>query len=155
MARPCGSRSQEDVAAPAEVAGLIGLGGRVCLRHLLVGSAVYQTASPVTGGRRIGSWPRQPIRTPIPIARRGIAPTRHRGLTRRWPTRWSAGPTGRESGEARPRRSCSWNERRADARPARRSMRAIAAAEVKLDACAPDTACKLLATAEMGQLDDL
>jgi len=34
-------------------------------------------------------------------------------------------------------------------------MRAIAAAEAKLDADAPDTASKLLATAEMGQLDDL
>jgi hypothetical protein len=28
----------------------------------------------VTGGRRIGPWPGQPIRTPIPIAGRGIAP---------------------------------------------------------------------------------
>jgi hypothetical protein len=34
-------------------------------------------------------------------------------------------------------------------------MRAIAAAEAELDAGAPDTAYKLLATAEMGQLDDL
>jgi outer membrane PBP1 activator LpoA protein len=39
--------------------------------------------------------------------------------------------------------------------PARRSMRAIAAAEAELDAGALDTAYKLLATAEMGQLDDL
>jgi hypothetical protein len=34
-------------------------------------------------------------------------------------------------------------------------MRAIAAAEAELDAGAPDTAYKLLAAAEMGQLDDL
>jgi hypothetical protein len=34
-------------------------------------------------------------------------------------------------------------------------MRAIAAAEAELDADAPDTAYKLPATAEMGQLDDL
>jgi hypothetical protein len=34
-------------------------------------------------------------------------------------------------------------------------MRAIAAAETELDADAPDTAYNLLATAEMGQLDDL
>jgi hypothetical protein len=34
-------------------------------------------------------------------------------------------------------------------------MRAIAAAEAELDAGAPDTASKLPATAEMGQLDDL
>jgi hypothetical protein len=34
-------------------------------------------------------------------------------------------------------------------------MRAIAAAEAELDADAPDTAYKPLATAEMGQLDDL
>lgn len=34
-------------------------------------------------------------------------------------------------------------------------MRAIAAAEAELDAGALDTAYKLLATAEMGQLDDL
>jgi hypothetical protein len=63
-----------NAAAPAEAAGLIGLGGRVRFRHPLVGSAVYQAASLVTGGRRIGPWPGQPIRTPIPIAGRGIAP---------------------------------------------------------------------------------
>jgi hypothetical protein len=34
-------------------------------------------------------------------------------------------------------------------------MRAIAAAEAELDVGAPDTAYKLPATAEMGQLDDL
>jgi hypothetical protein len=39
--------------------------------------------------------------------------------------------------------------------PARRSMRALAAAEAELDAGAPDTAYKLPATAEVSQLDDL
>jgi hypothetical protein len=62
-----------NAAAPAEAAKSIGLGGRVRFRHPLVGYAVYQAASLVTGGRRIGTWPGQPIRTPIPIAGRGIA----------------------------------------------------------------------------------
>jgi hypothetical protein len=71
--------------------------------------AALKTASLATGGRRVGPWPRQPIRAVI--AGRGIAPTRHRDLTRRWPTRWSARPTGHKPGEARPRRPRSWNER--------------------------------------------
>ncbi|OXY87154.1 hypothetical protein BEK98_44200 [Streptomyces diastatochromogenes] len=39
--------------------------------------------------------------------------------------------------------------------PARRGARALAAAQTKLDAGAPDTAFRLLATAELGSLDEL
>ena len=66
-----------DAAAPAEAAGLIELGARVRFRHPLVRSAAYRAAAPARPpGRCIARWPRRPIPSSIPIAERGIGPTR-------------------------------------------------------------------------------
>ena len=82
------------------------------------GSAIPWSAPPstrrppqVTGGRRTGRWPRPPTRTPIPTGGPGTAPTRRRGLTRRWPPSWNARPAGRRPAAAQPRRPRSCSER--------------------------------------------
>ena len=89
----------------------------------------------VTARRCTARWPRRPIRRPIPIAERGIAPTRRSGPTRRWPPSWSARPTGRRAAAASRRRPRSC-ERATELTPdpARRGARALAAAQAKFEA---------------------
>ena len=125
-------------------------------RHPLVRSAVYRAAPCSIARRRTARWPRRPIRTPIPIAARGIAPRRRSGPTRRWPTSWSVRPTGREAAAASAA-AAAFLERATELTPdpARRGARALAAAQAKFEAGGADTADELLAAAELGPLDEL
>jgi hypothetical protein len=84
-----------DAAAAAETAGLVELAPGCTLA--IPWSALRFTRRPrrVTGGRRIARWPRPAIRTPMPTAGPGTAPTQRWGRTRRWQPSWSARPGGR------------------------------------------------------------
>ena len=96
--------------------------------------------------------PRRRSRSPSVAPR----PRGGRSPTRRWPASWSARPTGRRAAAASRRRPRSC-ERATELTPdpARRGARALAAAQAKFEAGAPDAAHELLAAAELGPLDEL
>lgn len=143
-------------AAPAEDAGLLELGTRVRFRHPLVRSATYRTATLVE---------RQEVHCALAEATDQQAdPDRrawHRARATPRPDETVAGELEREAGRANGRggiaAAAAFLERAAELtpEPARRSIRALAAAQAKFDAGASDRAAELLATAEMGPLDDL
>ncbi len=145
-----------DAAAPAETFGLCEFGARVRFRHPLVRSAVYRAAS---------SEDRQAVhRALAEVTDPGVDPDRrawHRAHATPGPDEDVAEELERSAGRAQARgglaAAAAFLERAAGLtlEPARRARRALAAAQAKHLAGAPDAALDLLATAQAGPLDEL
>ena len=145
-----------DAVAPAEAAGLIELGARVRFRHPLVRSAIYRAAAP-------------PERWEVHRALAEATDPEEDPDRRAWHRAHSvagldevvAGELERSADRARSRGGvaamAAFLERAAELTPdpARRGARALAAAQAKLEAGAPEAAHALLATAELTPLDEL
>jgi len=143
-------------AAPAEAGGLLTVAGRVTFRHPLVRSAVYQAAS--TQDRR------QVHRALAEATDPQVDPDRrawHRAQAAAGPDEDVAAELERSAGRAQARggfaAAAAFLDRATALTPdpARRAARALAAAQAKLDAAAPDRADELLATAKTAPLDEL
>ncbi len=143
-------------AGPAIAAGLVELGAQVRFRHPLVRSAVYGAAAPED---------RQRVHHALAEATdAGVDPDR-----RAWHCAQAtsgldedvAAELERSAGRARARgglaAGAAFHERAAQLTPdpKRRAERALAAAEGKYHAGAPDAAVRLLAMARAGPLDEL
>ncbi|MCU1428779.1 MAG: putative HTH-type transcriptional regulator [Actinomycetia bacterium] len=143
-------------AAAAEAAGLIELGARVRFRHPLVRSAIYGAASPqarreIHGALAEATDPKgDPDRRAWHRAHAAAGPDET--LARELES--SAVRVQARAGFAA---AAAFLERATELTPdpARRGARALAAAQAKLDAGAPDRAYDLVATAEMAPLDEL
>lgn len=145
-----------DAAAPAVAGGLIEFGGQVRFRHPLVRSAVYRAASP---------HERQLVHSAIAaVTDPDVDPDRrawHRAQATAGLDEDVAAELERSAGRARARgglaAAAAFHERAAELTPdpARRARRALAAAQGKHQAGAPDAALALLARAQGGPLDDL
>lgn len=145
-----------DAAVPAEGAGLIELRARVRFRHPLVRSAAYRAA---------GLPDRQEVHRALAHATDLESdPDRrawHRAHAAVGPDESVAGELERSADRARGRggvaAAAAFLERATELTPdpARRGARALAAAQAKFEAAAPDAAYALLSMAEMGPLDDL
>jgi DNA-binding CsgD family transcriptional regulator len=145
-----------DAAEPAQTAGLIELGGRVRFRHPLVRSAIYGAA---------GVPDRRDVHRALADATDPTAdPDRrawHRAQAASGPDTAVASELERSADRARARGGvaamAAFLERAAELTPdpARRGARALAAAQAKLEAGAPEAAQALLATAELNPLDEL
>ncbi len=145
-----------DAAGPAEDAGLLRLGGRVTFFHPLVRSAVYRAAT---------SADRRDVHRALAEA----TDPEHDPDRRAWHRAQAASEADedvaaeleRSAGRALARgglaAAAAFRERAAalTADPARRTERALTAAQAKHEAGAVDAALELLALAEMGPLDDL
>ena len=145
-----------DAAGPAEAAELLELGARVRFRHPLVRSAIYRAA---TQSEREAVH-RALAETTDPEA----DPDRrawHRAHAAAGLDEAVAGELERSAGRAQARggiaAAAAFLERAAELTPdpAQRGTRALAAAQAKLDAGAPEAAEALLATAELAPLDEL
>ena len=143
-------------AAPAEADGLLEIGAHVRFRHPLVRSAVYRAAS--LDERRTAH------RALAEATDLRVDPDRrawHRAQAAVEPDEAVAAELERSAGRAQARgglaAAAAFWERAAGltVEPARRGERALAAAQAKQQAGAPDAALGLLATAEEGPLDDL
>jgi DNA-binding CsgD family transcriptional regulator len=145
-----------DAAALAEEAGLIEVGARVRFRHQLMRSAVYRAAS---------LRDRQQVhRALAEVTDPDSDPDRrawHRAHAVVGSDEAVAGELERSADRAQARggvaAAAAFLERATELTPdpTRRSARALAAAQAKFEAGAPDTASELLATAELGPLDEL
>jgi DNA-binding CsgD family transcriptional regulator len=144
------------VEAAADTDGLLAIGTRVSFRHPLVRSSVYRGASPTD---------RQAVHRALADATdREVDPDR-----RAWHLAQAtpgfdedvASELERSAGRAQARgglaAAAAFLERAAalTPEPARRAKRALAAAQAKHQAGAPDAALELLATAQAGPLDEL
>jgi DNA-binding CsgD family transcriptional regulator/tetratricopeptide (TPR) repeat protein len=145
-----------DAAAPAEAAGLVELGARVRFRHPLVRSAIYSAASPQER--------RDVHRALAGATDPEVDPDRrawHRAHAALGPDEAVASELERSAGRAQARGgfagAAAFLERatKLTPDPARRGARALAAAQAKFDAAAPDSALALLAAAEIAPLDEL
>ena len=145
-----------DAAAAAEADGLLTVGARVIFRHPLVRSAVYQTA-PVSD-RRIAH------RALAEATDAGADPDRrawHRAQSVLEPQEDVAAELERSAGRAQARgglaAAAAFLARAAELtpEPARRTQRALAAAQATYRAGNPGAALDLLSTAELGPLDNL
>jgi DNA-binding CsgD family transcriptional regulator len=146
----------DGAAAPAEAAGLCEFGVRVRFRHPLVRSAVYQAAS---------TQERRGVHHALAQATDGeVDPDRrawHRAQAAPGPDEDVAQELERSAGRAQarggPAAAAAFLERAAALTldPARRAQRALAAAQAKYMAGAPDAAVGLLAAARVGPLDEL
>jgi DNA-binding CsgD family transcriptional regulator len=145
-----------DAAVPAQTAGLLELGALVRFRHPLVRSAVYRAASM--------SDRQQAHRVLAEATDPDVNPDRrawHRAHAASAPDEDVAAELERSAGRAAARggipAAAAFLERAAELTPdpARRGARAIAAAEAKLEAGAPEPAHALLAIAELTPLDEL
>jgi DNA-binding CsgD family transcriptional regulator len=143
-------------AAPAEAAGLIELGARVRFRHPLVRAAAYRAAAP-PDRRQVHRALAETIDPDADPDRRAW----HRAHAAMGPDEAVADELERSAARAQ---SCggiaaaaAFLERATELTPdpARRGARALAAAQAKFAAAAPDAASELLATAELGRLDEL
>jgi len=143
-------------AVPAAAAGLIDFGRHVRFCHPLVRSAVYRAASPP---ERYGAH-----RALAEATSPGIDPDRrawHRARAATGLDEDVAACLGESAGRARARgglaAAAAFHERAAELTPdrARRARRALAAAQAKQQAGAPDAALRLLAMAEAGPLGEL
>jgi DNA-binding CsgD family transcriptional regulator len=145
-----------DAAAPAEAAGLVEFGAMVRFRHPLTRSAVYQPAAPAE---------RQAAHRALAAATDPeVDPDRrawHRAQAAPAPDDEVADELERSAGRAQARgglaASAAFLERAAGLtlEQPRRAQRALAAAQAKHGAGAPDAALALLASAEAGPLDEL
>jgi DNA-binding CsgD family transcriptional regulator len=145
-----------EAADPAAAAGLIEFGRRVRFRHPLVRSAVYRSASPET---------RQRVHRALAEATDpGLDPDRrawHRAHATPALDEDVAAELERSAGRAQARgglaAAAAFLQRAAELtpEPARRAGRALAAAQSKHQAGAPDAALDLLAMAQAGPLDEL
>ena len=147
---------QATAAAPATAAGLIEFGGHVRFCHPLARSAVYRAASP----QERHSAHRALAEATDP----GIDPDRRAWHRARATTGLDEDVAAELEGSATRARArgglaaaAAFCERAAELTPdrARRARRALAAAQAKQQAGAPDAALRLLAIAEAGPLDEL
>jgi DNA-binding CsgD family transcriptional regulator len=145
-----------EAAGPAAEAGLCEFGARVRFRHPLVRSAVYRAASPEDqrSAHRALAYAIDPELDPD---RRAW----HRAQAAPRPDEEVAAELESSAGRAQARggvaAAAAFLERAAvlTPGPARRTERALAAAQAKHQAGAPDAALELLAMAEAGPLDEL
>jgi DNA-binding CsgD family transcriptional regulator len=145
-----------EAVAPAEAAGLLRLGVRVGFRHPLGRSTVYRRAMP--GDRRR-------VHRALPeVTDAGMDADRrawHRAQAASGPDEEVAGDLERSAGRARARgglaAAAAFLEQAAvlTRGPDRRAGRALAAAQAKLGAGAPEAAREPVATAHTAPLDDL
>ena len=145
-----------EAAAPAEAAGLVEFGGRVRFRHPLVRSAVYRSASPEARHRVHGALAEATDPDLEPDRRAW-----HRAHATPALDEDVAAELERSAGRAQARgglaAAAAFLQRAAvlTPEPASRARRALAAAQSKHQAGAPDTALNLLAMAQAGPLDEL
>jgi DNA-binding CsgD family transcriptional regulator len=145
-----------DAAEPAETARLIELGARVRFRHPLVRSAIYGAAA-VQDRREVHRALAEATDPATDPDRRAW----HRAQAARGPDEEVASELERSADRAQRRGGvaamAAFLERAAELTPdpPRRGSRALAAAQAKLDAGAPEAAQVLLATAELTPLDEL
>jgi DNA-binding CsgD family transcriptional regulator len=145
-----------DAAIPAEASGLIEFGTRVRFRHPLVRAAAYRAAPPPD---------RQRVhRALAEVTDPDADPDRrawHRAQAAAGLDEAVAGDLERSADRARYRggvaATAAFLERATELTPdpARRAARALAAAQAKFEAAAPDTADGLLSMAELGPLDQM
>ena len=143
-------------AGPAEAAGLIEIGARVRFRHPLVRSAAYRAADPQDR--------RDVHRALAEATDPGSDPDRrawHRAHAAVEPDEAVAAELERSADRAESRggmaAAAAFLRRATELTPdpARRGVRALAAARATFEAGAPDGALELLAAAEMSPLDEL
>ena len=145
-----------DRLAPAESAGLIELDARVRFRHPLVRSAIYG-AAPQADRREAHAALAKVTDPEVDPDRRAW----HRAQAAVGLDEAVAGELERSADRARRRggvaAAAAFLERAAELTPdpARRGTRALAAAQAKLEAGAPEAAQALAASAELSPLDDL
>ena len=147
---------QADAAGPAEAEGLLELGARVRFRHPLVRSAAYRSASATDrqNAHRVLADVTDPIAEPD---RRAW----HLARAAKGPDEAVATELEQSAGRAQGRggaaASAAFLQRATELTPdpTQRGIRALAAAQSKFDAAAPDAASQLLDTAETCPLDDL
>jgi DNA-binding CsgD family transcriptional regulator/tetratricopeptide (TPR) repeat protein len=145
-----------DAAAPAQTAGLIELGARVRFRHPLVRSAIYR-AGPVPDRREAHRALAEATDPEADPDRRAW----HRAQAAVGPDEKVASELERSAQRAHGRggvaAEAAFLERAAELTPdsARRGTRALAAAQAKFEAAAPEAAQELLALAERCPLDEL
>ena len=143
-------------AAPATAAGLVELGAQVRFRHPLVRSAVYGAAAP-EDRRRVHEALAEATDADVDPDRRAW----HRAQATAGLDEDVAAELERSAGRARARgglaAGAAFHERAAELTPdpKRRARRALAAAQGKHQAGAPDAALRLLAMAQAGPLDEL
>ena len=147
---------EADAALPAVAAGLVDFAGQVRFRHPLVRSAVYRAASPEE--RRKVHQALADVTDP------DVDPDRrawHRAHATSGPDEEVAGELERSAVRAQTRgglaAAAAFLEEaaRLTPDPARRAQRALAAAQAKHQAGAPDAALALLAMAQARPLDEL
>ena len=147
---------ERSALAPAEDAQLVEVGARVRFRHPLVRSAVYRAAA--LSERRAAH------RALAEVTDADTDPDRrawHRAHAAVGVDEAVAGELERSADRAQARggvaATAAFLARAAELTPdpAERGRRALAAAQAKFDAAAPDAALELLATAELAPLDEL
>jgi DNA-binding CsgD family transcriptional regulator len=142
--------------APAADAGLVEVGAQVRFRHPLVRSAVYGAAAP-EDRRRVHQALADATDAEVDPDRRAW----HRAQATAGLDEDVAAELERSAARARARgglaAGAAFHERAAELTPtpARRALRALAAAQGKHQAGAPDAALRLLALAQAGPLDEL
>jgi DNA-binding CsgD family transcriptional regulator len=155
-AQRLGVRIGVEAADAAESEGLAEFGARVTFHHPLVRSAVYRAAS--------AQERRDAHRALAEVTDPELDPDRkawHRAQATAGPDEDVASELERSAGRAKARggfaAAAAFLERATELTPdpARRGARALAAAQAKLDAAAPDRAYELLATASLAPLDEL
>src|ERR1700722_6820383 len=145
-----------EAALPAESSGLIEFGARVRFRHPLLRAAAYRAAS-LPDRRRVHRALAEATDPPADPGRRAW----HRAYAAVGPEESVADELERSASQAQARggvaAAAAFLERATELTPdpARRAARALAAAQAKFEAAAPDTAGELLSVAELGPLDDL
>jgi len=145
-----------DAAAPAQSAGLIELGARVRFRHPLVRSAIHR-AAPLRDRQEVHRALAEATDPEADPDRRAW----HRAHAAVGLDEAVAAELERSADRAQARggaaAAAAFLERATELTPdpARRGARALAAAQAKFDAAAPDTASALLAAAEITPLDGL
>ena len=145
-----------DAVAPAEAAGLLALGARVRFRHPLVRSAIYRAAA--AGDRREIHQALAEVTDPDADPDRRAW---HRAHATAGLDEAVAGELERSADRAQRRggiaAAAAFLEQAAKLTPdpARRGARALAAAQAKLEAGAPEAAQACLATGELTPLDEL